>query len=94
MPLEIRYHHDVARIDLVGIPRNIRMRIKRAIEHRLIVDPVNAGVPLKQSLHGHRRLRVGDYRVIYRIDGDMIVVLKIGHRRDVYLGVLSRVIPK
>ena len=34
----------------------------------------------------HYRIRVGDYRVIYRVDGMRVIVLivKIGHRRDVY----------
>jgi mRNA interferase RelE/StbE len=30
------------------------------------------------------RLRIGDYRAIFRLDGDTVVVTKIGHRRDVY----------
>lgn len=30
------------------------------------------------------RLRVGDYRVIFRNEPDRIVILKLGHRRDVY----------
>ncbi|MGD0990633.1 MAG: type II toxin-antitoxin system RelE/ParE family toxin [Candidatus Sulfotelmatobacter sp.] len=34
----------------------------------------------------HFRIRVGDYRVIYRIDGKrvVIVIVRIGHRREVY----------
>lgn len=30
------------------------------------------------------RLRVGDYRVIFEIEKDIIMVLKIGHRRNIY----------
>lgn len=45
---------------------------------------MRAGRPLKQSLMGHRKMRVGDFRVIYRVQGDKIIVLKIGHRKDVY----------
>ena len=30
------------------------------------------------------RLRVGDYRVIFTIEGDTLTVLQIGHRRDIY----------
>ena len=41
--------------------------------------------PLRYSLQGARRLRVGDYRVIYRIEPpDVVLVVKIGHRREVY----------
>ena len=36
------------------------------------------------------KLRVGDYRVIYRVQADKIIVLKIGHRKEVYSKVFSR----
>ena len=38
------------------------------------------------ALDNHFRIRVGDYRVIYRIDGKrvVVVIVRIGHRRDVY----------
>ncbi|MDH3655125.1 MAG: type II toxin-antitoxin system RelE/ParE family toxin [Myxococcales bacterium] len=40
---------------------------------------------MRYSLRGPRRLRVGDYRVIYRIDPpDVVLVAKLGHRREVY----------
>jgi mRNA interferase RelE/StbE len=45
-------------------------------------------------LAGHREMRVGDYRVIYRVLGDAIIVLKIGHRKDVYGKVKQRPISK
>ncbi len=31
-----------------------------------------------------RRLRVGDYRVLYRLDGDELTIHDVGHRKDVY----------
>jgi mRNA interferase RelE/StbE len=33
-----------------------------------------------------RRLRVGDYRVLYRLDGDELSIHAVGHRKDVYDG--------
>ncbi|MEW6096323.1 MAG: type II toxin-antitoxin system RelE/ParE family toxin, partial [bacterium] len=42
------------------------MRIRKAIEQRLATDPVKYGEPLRRSLQGYRKLRVGDYRVIYK----------------------------
>ncbi len=30
------------------------------------------------------RLRVGDYRVIFSIEGEMITILKVGHRKHIY----------
>ncbi len=39
---------------------------------------------LKGQFAGLRRYRVGDYRVIYAILEDNVLILRIGHRRDVY----------
>ena len=83
------YHQDVPH-DLAQIPGNIKGRIRKAIETRLLVDPISYGLPLRKSLHGHRKLRVGDYRIIYRILGKEVIILKIGHRKDVYPKVLTR----
>ncbi len=83
------YHPDILQ-DISIIPANMRERIRRAIENRLLVDPVSYGLPLRKSLQGYRKLRVGDYRVIYRIDGERLIILKIGHRKDVYPKMLTR----
>ncbi|MFH1239034.1 MAG: type II toxin-antitoxin system RelE/ParE family toxin [bacterium] len=101
MAYKVLYHHLVYKEDLSPIPAkgevrqrrpaNIKKRIKEAIEQRLIKEPIFAGKPLRQSLKGHRKMRVGDYRVIYRIEKDTIVVLKIGHRKDVYEKVWGRI---
>jgi mRNA interferase RelE/StbE len=85
------YHPDILKYDLPIIPQNIKETIRRAIEERLLTDPVLFGHPLRQSLKGHRKLRVGDYRVIYRIDRDKIIILKIGHRKEVYNKVSNRI---
>ena len=42
------------------------------------------GQPLRRGLKGYRKLRVGDYRIIYRVEGEYVVILKIGHRKEVY----------
>lgn len=83
-------YHPLVAEDIKNLPQNIKNRIQNAIEKRLLIDPVKAGRPLKQSLVGHRKMRVGDYRIIYRVIFDMIIVLKIGHRKDVYDKVKSR----
>lgn len=83
------YHQDIPH-DLAEIPGNIKGRIRRAIETRLLADPISYGLPLRKSLHGHRKLRVGDYRIIYRIHGKNVIILKVGHRKDVYPKVLIR----
>ncbi len=87
---KVIYHPDIPKHDLSKIPQNIRDIIRRAIEERLIREPFMVGEPLRNSLKGHRKLRVGDYRVIYRVQGSTIIILKIGHRKDVYTQVFSR----
>jgi len=91
MPHSLLYHPDVLKEDLNSIPGNIKVRIRKAIEGRLLKEPVLSGQPLWQSLKGHRKLRVGDWRVIYRIEHTNIIILKIGNRKDVYREVFRRI---
>lgn len=91
MKYSLLYHPDVLKEDLRHIPANIKERIRRAIETRLQTDPILYGQPLRQSLRGHRKLRVGDWRVIYRVESHNVIVLKIGNRKDVYDEVFRRV---
>ena len=84
MQYKLIYHPDVPKEDLQGIPANIKKRIRKAIEMRLLKDPVMFGQPLRQSLKGYRKLRVGDWRVIYRVEHSNIVIIMIGNRKDVY----------
>jgi len=90
MAYQLFYHPDVAKHDLPGMPANIKETIRRAIEQRLAEEPLLTGEPLRHSLKGHRKLRVGDYRIVYRIRGKEIIILKIGHRKDVYTKVFQR----
>ena len=82
----IEYLNSVVSEDIPKLPKKMRALIKRAIEERLAVDPVGLGKPLRYSLKGHRRLRVGDYRIVYRIDAERqtVVIVVIKHRKDVY----------
>ena len=51
-----------------------------------MTDPVAFGKPLRYSFKGHRRLRVSDYRIVYRIDSNSktVIIVAIKHRKDVY----------
>ena len=46
--------------------------------------PVAGAKALRDSRLGSYRLRVGDYRIIFDLEGSDIVVLRIGHCRDIY----------
>ncbi|MEI6805447.1 MAG: type II toxin-antitoxin system RelE/ParE family toxin [Myxococcaceae bacterium] len=86
MRYEIRYQEEVVVRHIPELPTSMKLLIKRAIEERLTVDPIGLGKPLRYSLKGHRRLRVGDYRVVYKIDvqASTVLVVAIKHRKDVY----------
>lgn len=81
---EIIYHPDVAQKDLPCISRAAQLKIRKAIETKLSRFPLEFGEPLKRTLKGYWKLRVGDYRVIYKMTEQTIVVFRVGHRREVY----------
>jgi mRNA interferase RelE/StbE len=81
----IQYLESVVREDIPRLSRAIRDQIKTAIERKLSLHPIEFGKPLRYSLRGARRLRVGDWRAIYKIEPPAtVLVVKIGHRREVY----------
>ena len=67
----------------LDLPLQRRLTAKVA---QLCDDPFPSGVKKLQGEPDHFRIRVGDYGVIYRIDGRrvVIVIVQIGHRREVY----------
>ena len=66
--------------------RALMVRIDRAL-HSLSDDPTPSNSKhLIGEVNSLYRLRVGDYRIIYQIDGGKLIVLivHVGHRKDVY----------
>ncbi len=47
-------------------------------------NPLKYAVRLTESKLGTYRFRIGDYRAIFDLEDDEIVVLRVGHRRDIY----------
>ncbi len=84
MTYTITYADEVVAQDILALPKAMKARIQMAIETRLTVDPIAFGKPLRFALKGHRRLRVGDWRVVYRIDGRTVRVVGIKHRSQIY----------
>lgn len=81
----IEYLKCVVDEDIPRLAKSVRKQIRTAIEEKLTSLPIEFGKPLRYSLKGARGLRVGDWRVIYRIEPpDVVLVVKIGHRREVY----------
>lgn len=80
----IQYREEVVKKHLPSIPKNIAKTIKRAIEERLAVNPVSFGKALSYDFKGYRRLRVGDYRIVYLVKNNCVIITGIRHRKDVY----------
>lgn len=68
-----------------SIPSEIKIRIGTVIG-TIIAENPHIGKPLKADLKGLYSYRVGDYRIIYSIlnEKDVIEIVKIMHRREVY----------
>jgi len=81
---KLRYHPSVKEKDLAKINETLKKRIRIVIENRLMVDPVKYGEPLRKTLKGYQRLRVGDYRIVYKIEQENVIILGICHRKDIY----------
>lgn len=79
--------------DLRGLDRQIARRITLFLRERLGVmdDPRSLGAPLRGAGRRHEavplwRYRVGDWRIVVRIEDEVlrVLVLRIAHRREVY----------
>ena len=70
---------------LERMPHEIQRRIGFRIE-QLRDDPTPAGSKRLTGLDDTWRIRVGDYRVVYQVHRALllVLVLKVGHRREVY----------
>ena len=71
--------------DLKKIDKTWQKRILSKIKTTLIADP-HSGKKLMGNLSPFWRIRVGDYRVIYAIEEEIVTVevIKIRHRKEVY----------
>jgi mRNA interferase RelE/StbE len=74
-----------AKRDLAALSVDLQTRIVKALR-TLEVNPHPSGVEKLKGQDNAYRLRVGDYRILYEVHDQILLVLvvKIGHRRDVY----------
>lgn len=60
-------------------------RIQNSIENKLALNPDRYALPLRGLFKGFYKFRIGDYRAIFSIEGNIIlIVVLIAHRREVY----------
>jgi mRNA interferase RelE/StbE len=73
-----------ALVELRALPREIARRVGRAVER--FAQTGHGDVRKLEGQQGRYRLRVGDFRVIYRIgdQGLIVIVLHVRNRRDAY----------
>jgi mRNA-degrading endonuclease RelE of RelBE toxin-antitoxin system len=65
------------------LPLAVRARVAAIIERLEKWPAVRGAKPLRGKLAGHRRMRTGDYRVQFYLDGDTVIE-KVGHRDGFY----------
>jgi mRNA interferase RelE/StbE len=70
-----------AKRDIEALPIKAREQIMNALR-TLAIDP--SGISLKGRWEGYRRIRSGDFRIIYKISDDEIIVHYVRHRREAY----------
>lgn len=87
---DIQYHEAVVKEDISKLSSDWKVKIKSAIENKLSEHPEIFGKSLRKSLKGYRKLRVGDYRVIFRIEEKTIKIFAIQHRSVVYKIIIKR----
>jgi mRNA interferase RelE/StbE len=83
----IEFHPDAAK-ELKKLDRAVAARIVRTLETRIapLDDPRRLGAPLKGEHEGYWRWRIGDYRVVARVEEMRITILvvRVAHRREAY----------
>jgi len=82
MSYRLVYTHRAIK-DIQKLEPAVKSRIGKAL-HRFEADPLGYGKALTNTSLGSYRFRIGDYRIIFDLEEEEIVVLRVGHRRDIY----------
>ncbi len=82
MPYQLLYSksafEDVKKLDII-----IKKRIKKKIEN-YSQNPLLHAKKLMSTTIGTYRWRIGNYRIVFDINGNKIIILRIGHRKEIY----------
>ncbi len=76
--------------DIPRLSKSNKEKISKIINEKLAVSPELFSKPLRYSFKGHRSIRIGDYRIVFKIKDNECHILKIGHRRDIYKNLFNR----
>jgi mRNA-degrading endonuclease RelE of RelBE toxin-antitoxin system len=66
------------------MPKVIRARVWQLIRRLQQWPEISGAKPLRGNLAGRYRLRTGDYRLQFRIEGEGVIIEQIGHRAGFY----------
>lgn len=89
--METSYLKIVVEKDIPSLDTTIARRIHRAIQTKLTTKPLLYGLPLRGDLHQYWKLRIGDYRVIYTVLNNKIIIVGVGHRKNIYALITGRI---
>ena len=72
--------------ELKKLDKHIALEIIEVVEKKLNKNPLLHSKPLKHQFISLHRLRIGDYRIIFRIltDEGVVQITKVGHRKSMY----------
>lgn len=82
MIYKLRYTRRAIR-DINKLDANFKKRIGKTLLHYQD-NPFKYAEPLSDSELGSYRFRIGNYRIIFDLDGDKIIILRVGHRKEIY----------
>jgi len=82
--MEIVFTHSVFQ-QLKKLDKKIQKRIIKKLKFFASQkNPLQFAEPLRDRRFGQFRFRIGDYRVIFDVEKEKIIILKVGHRKDIY----------
>ncbi len=85
MPEMLLIFSKSARVDLKRLHVSFQRRILRKLRFYISQkEPVAFADKLTDSRVGQWRFRIGDYRALFDVSKDKVIILKIGHRKDIY----------
>jgi len=67
-----------------GLPKPIKARVAEMIVRLAKWPEVSGAKPLTGKLAGRYRMRTGDYRLQFTIEGEAVVIEQVGHRDGFY----------
>ncbi len=71
--------------DLRGLPKILQKRIVKKLDYYVESGrPLKFAELLKDKSLGEYRFRIGDYRIIFDVVINDLIILAVGHRRDIY----------